>query len=830
MSKSLLLYLSYNNYYNRILKMEDSIRKYDEYVVSREENVNFNPGDGVDTVHLLRLKPIEAELQQLPDYMVELVEDRYGDYVINSRWFVLEATRTCAGQYELMLHRDIIVDKWAQIKEAPIFVEKAILNEDDPMIFNSEDMGFNEIKKGEILLKDETQIPWIVGYLNRKYNSVQSEQAQINIVVGYEVNIEVGDLTDYTYYQYSQGNGCLVEPEQLYYRNLVNGRYSISNGDYRFGKYVYNFDKQGNGYTPSVNLPSEKYWIDSGFFFGAGPDYTYDPQGTGIHFTPDSSYLSFGTVKNGIDFAILNDKAKDDFNWNNQAFIEEMIKQDGKVIRTTSNNKLYRIHVEENTNAKQFNVKHSLISGGNSYTYLSSVWSSLKQTNPRTIIAVNPNRESFELYFDEIYYKVSFEELVDGSGSITFNGSQRHLADAPYDMFCIPFGDGVEIYDENNQLLWESDKELSFQLANQLIVEMDANLYDIQILPYCPCRDMIDDNSYKKLRAKTDTSYTKLLNGDTVLGGVLWAKYATGTFDIKETLPFTNKKITNETRKYRLCSPNYASSFDFSVAKNNGVSLWNVDFTYMPFQPYIHVNPVFKGLYGADFNDTRGLLLNGDFSMAQIQDEWKTYQTQNKNYQNIFDRQIESMEYNNRISKTNDILSAITGSLSAGTSGAGLGMMLGGGIGAAIGGVTGTLTSAAAGIADTVINTRTRKEALDLTKDQFGYELGNIKARPYNLTKTTGYTANNKYFPFIEIYEATDVEIQALINKITYNGMTVMRIGEIGEFLGNTFKDCKLNYFKGKLIRLQLPNEEFHFVNTIANELNEGIYIPIEVR
>lgn len=78
-------------------------------------------------------------------------------------------------------------------------------------------------------------------------------------------------------------------------------------------------------------------------------------------------------------------------------------------------------------------------------------------------------------------------------------------------------------------------------------------------------------------------------------------------------------KVSNECDKYRLCSPNWSNFFDFSLAKNGGtVMSFNVDCSYKPFSPYIHINPDFKGLYGRDFNDARGLICGGEFSLPQV--------------------------------------------------------------------------------------------------------------------------------------------------------------------------------------------------------------------
>ena len=107
---------------------------------------------------------------------------------------------------------------------------------------------------------------------------------------------------------------------------------------------------------------------------------------------------------------------------------------------------------------------------------------------------------------------------------------------------------------------------------------------------------------------------------------MLWAKQSNFTIDIDVNLSIENTaeafKIENETSMYRLCSPNYASAYEFNLAKNGGsVTKINVDCSYKPHQPYIHANIDFNRLYGADTNDTRGLICGGDFSLPQTSDQ-----------------------------------------------------------------------------------------------------------------------------------------------------------------------------------------------------------------
>ena len=135
------------------------------------------------------------------------------------------------------------------------------------------------------------------------------------------------------------------------------------------------------------------------------------------------------------------------------------------------------------------------------------------------------------------------------------------------------------------------------------------------------------------------------------------------------------------------------------------------------------------------------------------------------------------------------------------------------------GAIGGGLLSAGAGIADVYINDQLRDEAKSYKQDMYGFQLGNIKALPNTLAKTSAYNVDNKYFPFIEYYSATDVEIEAFRNKLKYNGMTVGVIGKFADYLSNGE-----TYVKGQLIRLEGIGD-MHMVNQIAAEMEKGVYI-----
>lgn len=305
---------------------------------------------------------------------------------------------------------------------------------------------------------------------------------------------------------------------------------------------------------------------------------------------------------------------------------------------------------------------------------------------------------------------------------------------------------------------------------------------------------------------------------------VIWLESSNFTKYIGPTITVPNNniefKVQNECDMYRLTSPNYNTSFEFSATKNNGVNSFRVDLAYKPITPYIHIAPLFSGLYGNITDDARGLICGGDFSLAQILDKWLEYQRNNKNFQDIFDRQIENLEVNNSVARRLEKVNVGAGAVSATVQGGMAGGMMGGGFGAAAGAIAGGASSIVGGMADIRLNEKLRAEAIDYTKDQFGYQLGNIQAMPTGLTKISSFNPNNKIFPVLEYYTCTDVEKQALKNKIKYNGMTIMRIGTIQEFL----QDSE-SYIKGKIIRIENLGENYAIANAIANEINQGVFI-----
>ena len=816
--------LNYNNYYNRICKKEDTLTDYLEYQVGDTiQGVNFNPNDGVNT-------ELIVNTNQRANYLLA-VEDN----IINSRWFIIESTRLRNGQHKLMLRRDLIADNYNDIVNAPCFIEKATLNDSDPAIFNSENMTFNQIKTSETELKDETGSAWIVGYITSKTKTESGDPLEMEAIFNAAVGADevVSSIENYKYYQYSnlatQRQDLAGYPSVIAYCVYARDTATISD------VHKVCFNKNGGQLCGAVQHaagwdPTDRVGYDSTITSYAK---AWNPtcENTSLVLQNYSPYRNIDDWVEAFNnyFTTLDSQVNSYIPIKSEEETSKLNNENGKIIYDSTAKKYYQVSI-----AKQDNEwAETIIPSGSMFNTLSEAYTNRQSIydNEHTpgawksnVVNGTPNSSTFAIRTYGAKYDVTLTELAGYGGDsykITIGSDRYHLNDAPYDMFAIPYSDNLDIL-KNGTKLFTSNKLLAFQAVMALVRKYQAAgyIYDVQLLPYCPVRSMIKAGGSFDIGDNVVNYITATVNGSTTnIGIVIYASNSSDTFNIPANITYNNKKLSTMCDMYRLCSPNYNGQFEFNAAMNNGINYFNVDFTYKPYNPYIHINPNFNGLYGQDFNDSRGLICGGEFSLPAISNAWDTYELQNKNYQNMFNREIQNMQVTHKYQMIQGGIQSIAGVAQGAVSGAALG-----GVGGAI---AGGVASLAGGIADQVMNQKLYNEALDYKQDLYGMQLGNIKALPYTLTKTTAFTYNNKIFPILEYYTCTEQEKQAAANKIAYNGMTVGRIGTINDYKNNNWSYGDINskgYIKGKLIRLETI-EDTNYLNEIASEIYKGVFI-----
>lgn len=803
----------FNNYFNRKVIKYETLSDYQDnseefFIPETAEGVmkpfDFNPSDNVTTEIIVNDVPFD------PDYFLLLDEKQN----IVQRWYVLEQKRNRQGQWQYFLRRDVIVDNLNSLLTSPVFVQKAWLDENNPLILNDEGMNFNRIKTSETLLKDFSGSAWYVAYLSKSKGGAQID---LQIPAGeVEGAVTLSDIAS-----------DMGIPE-AYLSSLLN-----FNGDTS---------------TPSrfVNSLDFHFWtwgVGNGVYdyrFGVGFDYKIE----GVHseFTWDSSGDEYPLFNVNTDFglAAINLYIQDAVN-NNKTALRNQLTQILDVPYLLDTEKL---NILRNYQGKyvyylgKYYKLNILTSGSNSMTHDSyfpyNKYSSLEaialEVNSRSAgnyyLNTSGGYLSFSSNGDNVY--IQLDEVSNDPNipvmDLEISSARKQTLDQQYDIICFPADDVIfELKDgSDNIYTFTSVGDICRKMVTKLGIQEDANVYDIQLLPYCPLDkivelyDLVEGKDYNLIKDHNDP--TKLYGTVFYIPSASFQQRLNYSLTLKESM-----KMDNECDLYRIIAPNYQGVFEFNVAKNGGsVDFFTAYCTYKPYTPFIKVAPDFQYVYGSDFNDNRGLLCSGDFSMPRVNSAWESYQLQNKNYQNIFNRDIQNLEIMQGIERRQHEVTGGIGIFTDALKGAVAGGMVGGGWGAAAGAVLGAGASTAGYLMDKDILAIQHREQRSLAIDKFNYQLGNIKALPYSLTKIGAFDISSKIFPVLEYYTCTDKEKEAMRLKLKYESMTVMKIGYFGDFY-NRFDEPK--YFKGELIRCDEIADDNHILEAIYSEIMKGVYM-----
>lgn len=786
-----LYILKYNNYYNRIVKREVDLSSYltAGTLIHTQYNVNYAPGDGVNMRQVLN-------------------SETYGDYAIYadgntivSRWFIIEASRNCKGQFGLTLRRDLVVDNFDTVLNADCFIEKAILPDNDPMIFNKENMTVNQIKNRSYALTDQSLMGYIVGYTAKdpsadtgffnESNIPQTELEYYSTLANFKsdwgnINTIIGD--DFT-------------GEYLIYGKISNTR-NPSHINVLRGEFV--FDNSGNDSTLTFNVAESAAQARLAQRIQASANKTTLKNALMADFNQG---VSGRTIKS----------------------ISEIIKYDGKVVYDNIEQKYYKVSISSHTNIE---TNYDVPGSGNVYNALKEL------TDQEQYITGTPNNASFKVKINGTNYNYDLKEVQGASYKYQISKNHTKLNNSLYDMFVIPYSKDVisgSVWIKGHSVGMNPSYEVAIKVANDIIRRASGDsgiLKDIQMLPYFPMQDWVKtllDTRVKGIELPNSTSADWVTDTKTnkSVGCIIWCNQ--NEFEFTLRIPhlglMDNKKLSNECDMVRIVSPNHQSAFEFCPAKNNGIGqTLTVKCAYKPFQPSVYIRPQFAGLYldNGIFqgqNEARGLLFSGDFSLTQASSAWETYKRQNVNYLNVFDRQIQNMEVSNKIQNTQSIVSGVVGALGAGV-----------GVGVATGnaglGIGAGLLSGIGGAIDYGMQRELQNEALDYKRDMFSYQLGNIKALPNTISKVDAFDPTFAIWPYIESYTCTEEEKKAVANKIAYNSMSVGRIGKIKDFKDNKWSYGDITskgYIKGSLIRVDI-DEDTHYINELANEIYKGVY------
>ena len=786
------------NYQNRIVLYSITESTYIQRAASfkRFEGVNFNPADGVETSQVLNLgEGFE------PDYL--LITD--AAYYVQQRWFVMESSRNLFGQYNLRLRRDVLADFYPEIERSYLKIERGWCPAASTLIFNPEGNSFSQIKTGEIPIKDYTKSRWYVGYLAG--NAFDSGDISITI-------------EDSTKREYDESYTSIAEAISKYPGSAINAaKSSIMMKEYDIRQLKVPLYDVIPTIEPPVLTSRRTYSVNVGAHYstseignGARPAYQIIPSVIKSNaFEILNGTLSAVFHADDVKKSLLQDMLRETGTTSEQ--YSTTVKSGGKVIRVGSDPyEFYQLNVYEVSEAsKESDMKRE----GKGYKYINGLLDGVPYVRKNQYGAASTFTYSFT--YNARMVKAVWN-LISDPGTISISNQVVKTGDAPYYVFAIPRDAlNVQYPDTTGTLV---DTSLADDLVYSMIRQLGEKIYDVQALPYFPGGHDLELESGGLFLPNTDY-YTDVRAGNkhTIicwLPSISCDKGAiTGGIDAWDDI-----KLDNETRLVRLASPNYASLYDFSVAKNGGVTGWAITMTVRPYQPYIHVAPIWGGLYSPMYQyDPKGLILGGNYSVDIVSSAWTSYEIANKNYQLIFDRNVQTLDLQQSIERNRDIRDMVSGLVNAGMATAGS---------YASGGAKGAVISAAksaGGLISSALSMQEaeqlRQNARDSMMDMQSYNLGNIRARPDTLTKVSSINKQNKGWPVAEIYTAPQNEVDAYIALRKYAGMTVGVIGRLNEYLREN--PYKYRYIRAQVLRLR-AEVDTHMAQVINAELSSGCY------
>ena len=583
-----LYVLKYNNYYNREIKAPlPNVADYQDYIYTSLGQTNFNPNDGVSTHHDIPMDIDDG------DYLIVAS----GTTVV-SRWFIVDHSRICRGQcaglYRLELLRDVIADNYNATLNSTCFIERAIVDDDNPLIYNSENINTNQQRKSAELLKDDTKMAWLVGFVNR-----EAEAKTITVNSTIIADYKVDKLEDWDYYKY-KGNGVAANTYPTMRAYINRGLESTS--------YPESIVNERWSFTGSGTIATTESTRTSGYYYN-------EPQSTMKQYLNQFRSTIRGKVSNQYKSYFTNLPIQNEIDFYGIQATENKIIQVGE-------NNFYKISLDRSESYSQEVTVTEDKASGDLYTYMQDVFNNAPG---RDIGTGNP---VYKMFLSLTLIRPVLTPVVEGEYTIDFPDKTKHLINksAPFDIFCIPYSDDMSIQVGTSSI--SANKQLALSIASEIRRTLagggtlSGDCYDIQLLPYCPMTGYTVTGNLFNINSTDSKRYTPIKKGTETVYWMFWSTSNEKSFTIQHHIPVSNKKVQNQCEMYRLCSPNYNGQYEFNVAKNDGVDYFNVDITYLPVSSYVHVAPNLKGLYGnySFDNPPTGLICKGDFSITSVTD------------------------------------------------------------------------------------------------------------------------------------------------------------------------------------------------------------------
>lgn len=720
--------------------------------------------------------------------------------------------------WRITMVRDMVSSKYEELLDSDVLVSRLGLDRTiyDPLLFIEEQMQLSEVKTKQIKLTEMYDI------INQEGEDQKSVDSYGYLLIWTRDALD-GNMKWEGYARPSYPYDYAVDDmEDLQFTNKMVTRHEATLMTY----YV--------GTTPGV--PAVQFqWGIRNLASGTGYNYTAVSKVT-------NGVLSenFTTVDTGGAIAYEG----------GELIGEDVLSR----IRIT-----LRYSQDENYNSEVGAYNDKIVferSTGNYYKVIVSgeTTTDLEETLTRNeasqILGLHPS----DTYVDDVYIpmyivkkttvNVRFQKLPIYDAPISHSfAAYNPTIDQPLTMMFIPVipENGYNTIVLNNERVYISEELIQTMCYDLISSNMGGNakLLDVQIIPYAPTDSIRNELGWEydgAIRIE-ETNAKEIIKIDDYIIPIYQVTYASfqKTIYIPEYYKLSVDDYKQEEKKrYVMRSPSGASTYEFELAKNGGLKGYVIKGDLRPFGSYFQVQPIYEGLYGDNYVDTRGLVWQEDSSMTIMTSAWETYKRQNINYQNSFNSQVEYQRKELAIQQKANwgnfgfdsskrmieatvqgatlLAETIASDAWFGAKGAGAGLAGGLAIVAGQAAMEGLESGQLA--YNNAMDSKALAASIDYQREQFNYQLGTIQALPENLEKVSGLFQTNNWIPYLEIYEPTKDE-QEYYNK--YLDMYGVNVGMMVNLRTKQF-----DYLQGTVIRYNAPitNEEY---TELCSQLARGV-------
>lgn len=771
-------------------------------------------------------------LPSLPTYLVDNDTDR--------RFFVTGYTQLSGVKYQLSLLRDVISENPSLWQQETAYISAGLAT--DYNKYKRWDLPYTNTKVKEDRLNINGKSSFFVYYVNTQ--SLKSEN-NTNVLSEEDLKISYTSIPGITGYDYRVANIAELDNSQLinytgndvgaintikdvnvsfnwvgdipYTKLPLSGRYY--DGPYTTGKW-YKYKMTYNLEEPAENSFSYSV-LDAE---GKEPSYYVDADnaltGNVLHVPMLLNNLMVYNFENRVGFFNNYGNSKYDmrdqlksvmtsyfssFNPQNQETVSSVDKYVGKIIYNEADKKVYT--VDKSTSDYQL--------GGNLHkNYYTAFVNTIKNISfPYYFIkdgnsTINYGADDIKGYGNFISYtanqsiiRYTLRELgVATSFNFNFKANTRKLPRSS--VRCVNI-----VSDDTENGISDSDIAQILMLAQANPTNSAADtgrILDVQFLPFSMA---------------TATNENFKINDTPIKAMFLDADdldFYTDMTDLTE--------INKECDTIKIVSPSRASQYLFRPYNNDGIMEFKTKITLRPYNTIIYVRPSTKGLLMYDYDDKDCLIISEDFSLTAVTSAWTNYIYNNRNYNDVFERQIQGREFERtwerkieEAQKKSDEwtsrnisaqkASTYTGNLPIISSVAG-----------AIGTAFQDQTYLQMAQIDRQYNEALYQEGVQISRDLFNLQLENIQSQPLVPSKIS--TLDAKLLPgvYLEYYSSNPSELQAINDFYKFNGNRVDAYGTFSQYLGW--------FVRGKIIISQFYTQPE--LDELNRRLGMGIFTGVE--